>query len=136
LLNLSEQQQEVIAVGMQLHYDMLNAVHQERQDINSQMTVLQVERSSGSGNGPSSSNNRVEPPQEAGSPSSGNSSEQLESLPDRQELLEKQQELTSRLNLLLHKEVSGQAQCWRVGQQCWQRAGKWCHVEKADVSFP
>jgi hypothetical protein len=120
LLDLSEQQQEVISVGMHLYYDMLNSVHHERQALNSQMTVLQMEHSSGNGTGASSSSsNKVEPPREAGSPNSANSSDQIESLPDRQELLEKQQELTSRLNLLLHKEVSRAGTA--LARCCWQQ---------------
>jgi hypothetical protein len=98
LLKLSEQQEELTAVGMHLYYEQLAATHQERRDIDQLMTVVVANEHSSSGSST--------PEAALGSFSSCNSSEQLESLPDRQELLEKQQELISRLNLLLHKEVS------------------------------
>jgi hypothetical protein len=39
-LQLSEQQQELIAVGTHLHYDLLAAVLQERREIDVQMTAF------------------------------------------------------------------------------------------------
>jgi hypothetical protein len=104
VLGLSEQQQEFVSIGMELYYDLLAAVHQERQQINSDMTAAEgLEASSRLNNDGS---------MEFGSPTSGSSSEQLESFSDRRELLEKQQGLTSRLALLLHKEVSSCCYCF------------------------
>jgi hypothetical protein len=97
MLGLSEQQQEFVSIGMKLYYDLLAAVHQERQQINSEMTAAE---------GPDvSSRLNSDDSMEVGSPTSGSSSERLESISDRGELLEKQQGLTGRLALLLHKEV-------------------------------
>jgi hypothetical protein len=103
LLGLSEQQQEYIAVGMQLYFDLVAAIHQQRQQVNSEMTAANEQRPDTTTN----SNSRMsdDGSREVGTPTSGSSSERLESLPDTQELLEKQQQLTERLNLLLHKEV-------------------------------
>lgn len=96
LLGLSDQQQEFIAVGMRLFYDLLDAVYQERQQISSQMTAVDTSRRTSS----------EDANMDGGSPASGSSSEQLGTIPDRQEQLEKQQQLTNRLSMLLHKEVS------------------------------
>jgi hypothetical protein len=93
LLRLTEQQQEIVSLGMGLYYDLLAVIHHERQDINSQMSAVD-EAAADSG--------------EAGSPSSRASSNRdshLQDLPDRRELLQKQEALTNRLDLLLHKEV-------------------------------
>ena len=93
MLGLSEQQQEYIAIGMQLYFDLVAAIHQEGQQVYSQMTAA-TERPNMT---TSSSSSRTSV--------NGSSSERLETLPDAQELLEKQQQLTERLNLLLNKEV-------------------------------
>ena len=93
MLGLLEQQQEYIAVGMQLYFDLVAAIHQEGQQVYSQMTAA-TERPNMTTSS-SSSRTSVD----------GSSSERLETLPDAQELLEKQQQLTERLNLLLNKEV-------------------------------
>lgn len=92
-LQLTEQQQEIVSVGMGLYYDLLAVIHHERQDINSQMSAVD-EAAEDSG--------------EAGSATSRASSTRegsLQDLPDRRERLQKQEALTNRLDLLLHKEV-------------------------------
>jgi hypothetical protein len=107
MLQLTEQQQEIVSVGMGLYYDLLAVIHHERQDINSQMnTVDEAAEDSG----------------EAGSPNSRASSTRdgpLQDLPDRRERLQKQEALTNRLDLLLHKEVRA-LQHW-CGVQCLDR---------------
>ena len=101
LLGLSPQQQEFIAVGTQLYYDLLAAIHQERLKINTEMTVADPDQVAVGRTSMDDSS------VDAGSSTGVSSgSEQLEMLPDRQKLLERQQELTNRLELLLNKEVS------------------------------
>jgi len=99
LLGLSEQQQEFISVGTQLYYDLLAAIHQERHKINTEMKAADPDQ--GGASRASTDDSRVG----AGSHAClGSGSEQT--LPDRQALLERQQELANRLGLLLRKEVS------------------------------
>jgi hypothetical protein len=96
-LQLSEQQQELIAVCTHLHLDLLAAVHQERKGINEQMkSALAQCRISSSYDTTGSASSRADP----------NGAEQAQRIQHRGDLLDRQQQLTSRLTLLLHKEVS------------------------------
>lgn len=109
-LQLTEQQQEIVSVGMGLYYDLLAMVHQERQDINSQRTaVLEAPCADGA---PTDSS-------EGSSASKASRTWDMQNLLDHRGWLEKQEELTNRLDLLLHKEVRA-LQHW-CGVQCLDR---------------
>jgi hypothetical protein len=113
LLGLSPQQQEFIAVGTQLYYDLLAAIHQERLKINTEMTAADPDQV------PVGRTSLDDSSVDTGSSTGVSSgSEQLEKLPDRQKLLERQQELTNRLDLLLNKEVS--CSCFMLVVYCCQ----------------
>lgn len=157
MLGLSEQQQEFIAAGMGLYFDILQSIHQERQQLNSQMTAATAEESEAI--------TAADKQQDSGCRSissgadmasltcSGSSSgDHHVTLPDRQEQLQKQQQLTSRLNLLLHKEVSPHARmhvlacsgvCWgwvQVFVLCWghsrTQAGGAIHRVSPQLALP
>jgi 3-oxoacyl-ACP reductase-like protein len=88
VLGLSEQQQELIEVGMRLFYDIVQGIHSEHQSL--QLQVASAIQRDGSDSGTDTS---------AASGSSG----LQDSLFGRRALLENQQQLTSQLSLLLHK---------------------------------
>jgi hypothetical protein len=121
MLDLSEQQQEFIAAGMGLYFDILHSIHQERQQLNSQMTAAaeEAEAMAAADKQQDSGCRSISSGADMASPTcSGSSSgDHHVTLPDRQEQLQKQQQLTSRLNLLLHKEVSLMREC-----VCWPAA--------------
>jgi hypothetical protein len=97
-LQLSEQQQELIAVCTHLHFDLLAAVHHERKQVDVQMTsALGQCGISSSANTAGSVDSPADP---------ANSAEQVQPIQHRGGLLDRQQQLTGRLMLLLHKEVS------------------------------
>lgn len=99
-LQLSEQQQELIAVGTHLHYVLVAAVHQERKELDVQMTATLLEGSS------LSMSTSVDPASSAGSRAgSGDTTDQMQSIQHRRSVLDRQQQLAARLALLLHKEV-------------------------------
>jgi hypothetical protein len=102
-LGLSEQQQELIACGTQLYYDLLASIHKERLEINTSMTAVEPTQEATSSD--TNSSNADNSNMDAGSASVASSSEHGLQLAERQELLEKQQQLTDRLSLLLQKEV-------------------------------
>jgi hypothetical protein len=104
LLRLTEQQQELIPIGVRLYYDLLAGIHQERQEINAQMTaVLEADRDV------SSSSSSAAAASDSSSIWSGawsaTSRAREQHLADRRARLQQHQELTNRLNLLLQKEV-------------------------------
>jgi hypothetical protein len=87
LLGLSEQQQEFIAVGMRLYYDLTASILQERQGVQTQLAACEEGMACSQ---PDRADSRV------AACSNGAS---LASLAQ----LEKQQDLSNRLNSLLHK---------------------------------
>jgi hypothetical protein len=110
-LRLSEQQQELISVAMSIYYELLASIHRERQEIDIQMTAVGQHSSSRDAS-------------MAGASSSSSSSRQVDSLPKRQQQLHAHQELTNRLNLLLHKEVGGWWSLSIEHGKC-SREGRW-----------
>jgi hypothetical protein len=88
VLGLSEQQQEFIHVGMRLYYDIVHMIHSERLSLQLQLaSVVQLDGSeTGSGRSAASVSNGAQ-----------------DSLLGRRMRLAQQQQLTSRLSLLLHK---------------------------------
>ena len=121
-LRLSEQQQELISVAMSVYYELLASIHRERQEIDIQMTAV--------GQHSSSRDASV-----AGASSSSSSSQQVDSLRERQEQLQVHQELTNRLNLLLHKEVSDRGSLSIMARRLVQQgAGKVMFAVPADSS--
>jgi hypothetical protein len=97
LLQLTERQQELIPIGVKLYYDLLAVVHQERQEINSQMTaVLEAEKHNNAAAAAAADMCDTCP---------ATSSTQEQDLADRRARLQQQQVLTNRLTLLLDKEV-------------------------------
>jgi hypothetical protein len=71
----------------------------------------------------------------AGASSSSSSSQQVDSLRERQEQLQVHQELTNRLNLLLHKEVGDRGSLSIVARRLVQQgAGKVMFAVPADSS--
>lgn len=118
-LRLSEQQRELVAAAMSLYYELLDSIHRERQEIDVQMTAAGQPRSSSSSGGGS----RAAPGAAGASTSSSNSGQQMDSLQVQQEQLQVHQELTNRLNLLLHKEVCGRRPVLsQLGKGCDRRA--------------
>lgn len=106
LLNLPEGQQEFIAVGMRLHADLLQSIHNERQQLQLQVACDSGSSASswdsgggGSGGGSGSGGGDGGSSKSTSSRSSG----QLDTLLLRHSQLQKQQAQTNRLNLLLHK---------------------------------
>jgi hypothetical protein len=93
-LQLTEQQQEIVSVGMGIYYDLLAVIHQERQDINNQRTAVPE--------APCADGALTD--SHGDSPGSRASSS-WDMLAERRDWLEKQEALTNRLDLLLHKEV-------------------------------
>jgi hypothetical protein len=89
-LGLSEQQREFIAAGMGLYYDLLSAIHAERQQNQGQLAEADCAA------GPSTPLGSAGSQQEPGGT--------LESIGSRQQQLQAQQSLAQRLKLLLHKE--------------------------------
>jgi hypothetical protein len=95
-LGLSEQQQELIACGTQLYYDLLAGIRREQLAVNTALAATEPRQEATGSNTDSSSMG-------GGSSSGASSSGDGLQLAER---LEKQQQLTERLSLLLHKEVS------------------------------
>lgn len=93
-LGLSEQQQELIACGTQLNYDSLAGIRREQLAVNTALAATEPRQEATGSNTDSSSTG-------GGSSSGASSSEDGSQLAER---LEKQQQLTERLSLLLHKE--------------------------------
>jgi hypothetical protein len=92
LLQLTDQQQELIPIGVRLYYDLLAGIHQERQEINRQMTaVLEADSGCTAANSCSAS--------------SATSGTQEQDLTNHRARLQQQQVLINRLSLLLDKEV-------------------------------
>lgn len=123
LLDLSEQQQELIAAGTTLYYDLLQPIHLQRHRVHEELAAVEkeydVQRDGGgectSADGHDDGDGDAKPGAvDPGSSSSGSNSGKLERLSSRQALLHKQQELTSRLSLLLHKEY-----CVRLTGMGW-----------------
>jgi hypothetical protein len=113
LLQLTEQQQEIIAVGTGLHHDLLAALHRERQDINRQMTAVVEAAGADSSAAHSQTGSST-----TGSGSSG-SMVLTPNLPDRRVQLQRQQDLANRLNTLLHKEVRNPAAAHAAAHMGW-----------------
>jgi hypothetical protein len=86
-LGLQEQQEEVITVIYRLHCDIVSIIHAERQQLQQQMTQLEVGLGSSKAHTASSAV-ACDPDQ----------------LGDRPEQLQRQQSLANRLQVLLHKE--------------------------------
>jgi hypothetical protein len=95
-LQLTEQQQEIVCVGMGIYYDMLAVIHHKCQDINNQRTAVLEE--------PCADGALADA---HGDSSGGRASSawDMQDLAERRDWLEKQEELTNQLDLLLHKEV-------------------------------
>jgi len=88
-LGLTEQQQEVITVGMHLYYDLVAVIHQERQDLQTQMAAVEADRTHG---------------QAGATVSAGSQAGPMDNLSARCLQLRKEEALISRLKQLLHKE--------------------------------
>jgi hypothetical protein len=113
LLQLTKQQQELIPVAIELYYDLLAAIHQERQQINSQMTAV-VDAVAADSAAEAAASASASADAAAGSLGSRVSCSKASctrhaslDLPDRRVRLQQQEALTTRLNQLLHKEVRG-----------------------------
>jgi hypothetical protein len=109
LLQLTEQQQELIPIAMELYYDLLAEIHKERQEVHKQMTAV-VEAVCADSTSAAAAAAAVFA--EGGSSSSRASSAQAahvrdprQLLPDHRMQLQQQEALTNRLDQLLHKEV-------------------------------
>lgn len=127
-LGLTEQQQEVIAVGVQLYYDLEHAVHQERQELQVQMAAVEAaaERAATAGHittSTTSSETDSAPDPSAGSPGG---MAVLDDLSARSLQLQKQEALTCRLEMLLHKEyrLRMAAVGWFVGTLSYEQVAK------------
>jgi hypothetical protein len=109
LLQLTEQQQELIPIAVELFHDLLAVVLKERQEINSQLAAM-VETAEV---GITAAGAAAAGGKDDGSPSGSRGRSQSVSgnrdtvLPDHGTQLQQQEELTNRLNQLLHKEVRG-----------------------------
>jgi hypothetical protein len=117
LLGLCEQQQELIAVGMRLYYDLVLEIYTERRALQVKVAAAAATRASASGttmpsqrstNGEANgSNAQVSNAAACSSEGGGSGSSSAEGIAagviSRLESLEKQCEVTDRLQLLLHK---------------------------------
>lgn len=100
-LQLTEQQQELIPIGLGLYNDLVAVIHRERHELNSQMTAAVDAPSAHSAAAAAAADL-------TGSSltfTSHHSRDPLQELPQRAARLQQQAALTDRLNLLLHKEV-------------------------------
>lgn len=101
-LQLTEQQQELIPIGLGLYNDLVAVIHRERHELNSQMTTAVDAPSAHSAAAAAAAADLT------GSSltfTSHHSRDPLQELPQRAAQLQQQAALTDRLNLLLHKEV-------------------------------
>jgi hypothetical protein len=124
LLQLTEQQKELIPIATQLYYDLLAAIHKERQEVHKQMTavveaVCADSTSSAAGAEGASSSSSV------GSAQAGHARDPLQLLPDRRTKLQQQEALTNRLDQLLQKEVRDVVKL-RCRRSIWDVSGQQC----------
>jgi hypothetical protein len=145
LLGLCEQQQELIAVGLRLYYDLVLEVHTERQSLQVKVAAAALssardatmQRSTSSeadcSNGrvrnaaACSSDGRLSNAaacSSSGGSSSSSAGDTASGLISRLESLEQQSEVTDRLQLLLHK-VSAQASSIQQAQAVAREAAGW-----------
>jgi len=121
-LGLTEQQQEIITVGMHLYYDLQASIHRERQDLQTQMAAVEADCTHGSD-------------QEGATVSAGSQAGALENLSARRLQLQREEALTTRLKQVLQKEYMlrtaalgwflgtlSYEQLSRVSVMCWPYA--------------
>lgn len=120
-LELTQQQQHVIATGSSMYMRLLCSVSQERQRLQAQVAAMDKEApaaavgSSTSGSRPDDTND-----------STSTTLRELEALEIRPEVLEKQQQQVARLQLVLQKEffMRMAGMTWFVGCLSWQQLSK------------
>lgn len=115
LLGLSEQQQELVAAGMRLYFDLEHGIHQERQDMQAQMEALEAADDTSDSSKDAASSSGAGPSRSSSNTSSADGG--LAPLSSRRKLLAKQHAILGRLQLLLQKEyiLRLAAMGWFVG---------------------